>query len=200
MGKGAPAGPSPEVEKGMLDNQSALVKIAQGQAKNAEQLYNLTEPGLVTAENFYETLASGDPGAIMRAISPAAQQTSEAAAGAKRNIMDNAPSGGEKNLALEMVDVGRGAEVAHLASGATVGAPNALAQLAGQGVGESISAAGTGISGFSSANQGLASLGNMQIQEQQIQAEQKGQMMGGIGSLVGAGAQLGSAAIMAAAI
>jgi len=97
MGKGGPSGPSPEVEQGMLQNQSALVKIAQGQAKNAEQLYQLTEPGLATAENFYETLASGDPGAIMRAISPAAQQVNEASVGAKSNIMANAPSGGEKN-------------------------------------------------------------------------------------------------------
>lgn len=196
MGKGGD-GPSPEIESGMLSNQSALVKIAQGQAKNAEQLYNLTEPGLVTAENHYEALASGDPGAIMRAISPQAQQVSEATAGAKSNILANSPAGGEKNLALEMTDVNRGAEVGKLASGAVGGSFNALGQLAGQGVGESVSAAGTGISGLSSANQGLASLGNLQIQEQQIQAEQKGNMLGAFSSLAGSGAELGAAAILA---
>lgn len=194
-GKGGGDGLSPEVQQGMLSNQSALVKIAQGQAHNAEQLYNLTEPGLVTAENFYETLSSGDPGAIMRAIAPATQQVSEASAGAKSNIMANAPAGGEKNLALDMVDVSRGAEIGHLAGGATTGAPNALASLAGQGIGESISAAGTGISGLSAANQGLTSLGGMQIQEQQIQAEQKGNMMGMLGGLASTGAEVATAFI-----
>lgn len=188
MGKGNTGSVDPAVQEGMLSNQSALVKIAQGQAHNAEQLYNLTEPGLVTAENFYETLASGDPGAIMRAISPAAQQVSEATAGAKSNILANSPAGGEKNLALEMTDVSRGAEVGKLAAGATTGAPNALATLAGQGVGESISAAGTGISGLSAANQGLASLGGLQMQGEQIQAEEKGNVLGAIGQLGGAAA------------
>lgn len=197
MGKGSSSGVDPAVQQGMLSNQSALVQIAQGQAKNAEQLYQLTEPGLITAEDFYSTLASGDPGAILRAISPGAQQVSEAATGARANIMANEPAGGEKNLALEQVDVGEGAQIGKMASGATVNAPNALAQLAGQGVGESISAAGTGISGYSAGSQTLASLGNLDIQEQQIQAEQKGNVLGSATGLAQTGMEVGTALALA---
>jgi hypothetical protein len=126
---------SPQVQQGMLANETALTNIATEQNANAQQLYQLTEPGLVQSEDFYERLASGDPAAIMKAIAPTAQAASSAAAGAKSNIMANAPAGGEKNLALEMTDVNRGAQVAQAASGATLAAPNALGQLAGQGIG-----------------------------------------------------------------
>ena len=171
-------GLSDSVQQGMLSNQSALVQIAQQQAANSEQLYGVTEPGLATAENFYQDLATGDPSAIMRAISPAAQQVSSAATGAKQQILQNAPAGGEKNLALEMVDVNKGAKIGDIASSSFLNAPNALAQLAGQGVGESISAAGTGISGYGTANQGLGQLG-------QLQVEQKGAQLGALSSIVG---------------
>jgi len=175
MGKG---GLSEKVQEGMLSNSTALTQIAQQQAKNSQQLYGVTEPGLVTAEDMYQSLASGDPSAIMRAISPAAQQVTKSSEGAKKNILQNAPAGGEKNLALEMVDANKGSQIGSLASGAVANAPNALASLAGQGVGESISAAGTGIAGLGSANQGLGQLGQMQMQN-------KGAELGAIGSLAG---------------
>lgn len=201
MGKGQTAGISPQVQQEMEQNESALVSIAQGQAANANQLYQLTEPGLVSAEDFYQTLAAGDPAAIMRAIAPTAAAASQATAGAKANILANDPAGGEKNLALEMADVGRGQTIAQAASGATLAAPNALGQLAGQGVGESISAANTATSGLGTANSGLASLGGLQIQGQQLQAEEKGQQFGIFGSLAGdvgsiAGSQQGGASLL----
>jgi hypothetical protein len=169
----------------MLSNETAMVKLAQEQEKNSQTLFNLTDPGLVQSENYYETLASGDPGAIMRAIAPGAQQVSEATAGAKSNIMANSPAGGEKNLALEMTDVNRGAQVGQMAAGATLKAPDALAKLSGQGIGESQNAAGIASSTYGSANSGLASLGQLNIQDQQLQMEQKGQSLGAIGSLGG---------------
>jgi hypothetical protein len=195
-GKGSST-PSPEVTSGLLQNENALTQIAQQQETNAQGLYSLTEPGLQTAENQYQTLAAGDPGAILRATAPATQQVTQATQGAKANILRTTPAGGEKNLALENADVAQGSQIGQIASGAVAGAPNALATLAGQGVGESISAAGTGISGLSSANQGLSSLGNMQIEEQQIQAQQKGSVLGAFSSLAGVGGELGSASILA---
>lgn len=179
------SGPSPEVYQGMLANSTALVDIAKGQAANAEQLFNLTEPGLKTAEDFYSTLSAGDPAAILRATAPTAQAAAESAAGTKANILATSPAGGERNLALEAVDVNRGATVSKAASGAQLGSYNALAQLAGQGVGESISAAGTGISGISAANQGLSSLGGLQLEQEKIKAEEKGNLLGLGGSLAG---------------
>jgi hypothetical protein len=176
----------------MLNNESALVNIAQGQSQNAQQLYNLTEPGLVQSEDFYQNLASGDPAAIMKAIAPTAQAASSSAAGAKANIEANSPAGGEKNLALEQVDVNRGAQISSAASGATLAAPNALGQIAGQGIGEGISSAGAATSGLSSANQGLTSLQGLTFQGQQLQMEQKGQTLGAVGGLAGDATQLGA--------
>lgn len=185
-GKGGGASISPEVQQGMLANQTALVKIAEQQSVNSQQLYNLTEPGLQASEDFYQTLASGDPNAIMQAIAPAAQASNEAAAGARSNILASAPAGGEKNLALEAVDVNRASNIAKTVSGTTTGAYNALGQLAGQGVGESISAASTGVSAYSAGNQALSSLGGMQLQAQQINAQEKGSMLGAVSGLGGA--------------
>lgn len=196
MGKGGGSGSQgidPAVQQGMLANQTALVNIAQQQSANAQTLFGVTEPGLQTAEQFYQSLATGDPAAIMRATAPAAEFSAQAAAGAKKNIMDTAPSGGERNLALEAVDAGRASDITKTGTAASLGGPNALAALAGQGVGESISAAGTAVSGLSSANQGLASLGGLQINEQQIQAEEKGNVLGALGGALGTGAEVAMA-------
>lgn len=207
MGKGG-GGLSHDVQNGILNDVNSLTQLSQQQAQNAlplyqhaAQLYNLTEPGMQTAENFYQSLASGQPGAIMRAINPAVQQITSATAGAKKNILENTPSGGEKNLALEMADANQGAQIGGIASQAFLNAPNALASLAGQGIGESLSSFGTGISGtssamsgLSSATSGLGSLGNLQLESQQLQAQQKGAMLGGLGSL----AQTGIAGISGA--
>jgi hypothetical protein len=182
---GKSSGLSPAVQQGELANSTALTQIAQQQAANSQQLFNLTEPGLASAENFYGNISTGDPYAIARAIAPATQQIATATAGAKQNIMQNAPAGGEKALALEQADVSQGAQVGQAATGSYLNSFNALAQLAGQGVGESISAAGTGISGFSSANQGLGQLGQLQIQ-------QKGAQLGALTSLGGDVATLGA--------
>ena len=174
---------SPDVEAGMLKNQNALAQIATSQQQKSEDLFRLTEPGMAQAEDFYSKLASGDPAAIMRAIGPAAGQIEQAATGATKNVMETAPAGGEKNLALANIQAGRGAEVGKVASEAYLKAPAALASLAGQGVGESISAAGTGVSGLSAASSGLASLGGLQIEQAQFQAQQKGSMLGGLGTI-----------------
>ena len=176
MGKSS--GLSSQVQQGMLDNSNALTKIAQQQEGNAQTLFSESNPGFQQAEQFNQTLASGDPYAISRAISPATQQISEATAGAKQNIMNNAPSGGEKTLALENADVSQGAQVGKAATGSYLNSFNSLAQLAAQGTGESISSAGTGISGYNAANQGLQQVGQLQIQ-------QKGAQLGAMSGLAG---------------
>jgi hypothetical protein len=179
------AGLTPTVTSGLQQNEDALVSIAQSQNQNSQTLFNEANPGFQSAENFYGTLASGDPYAIARAVAPQTQQIAQATAGAKQNIMNNAPSGGEKNLALEQADVSQGAQVGQVSSGAVSGSYNALASLAGQGTGESISAAGTGISGLNSANSALTSLGGLQMQQYQVQQQAKGQQLGALSSLGG---------------
>lgn len=174
------------VTEGEQKNSDALTAIAQQQNQRSDQLFQEANPGFKQAESFYGSLSTGDPGKIAQAISPAVQQIGQATAGAKQNIMNNAPSGGEKNLALEQADVQQGAQVGQAATGSYLNSFNALAQLAGQGTGESISSAGTAISGYNSANQGLNQLGNQQIQ-------QKGAQLGALTSLGSDAATVGAA-------
>ena len=192
-GGGNNTGASPEVTQGELQNQSALVSIAQQQSQNAQQLFGLTEPGLATAEDFYTKLASGDPSSIMQAIGPAAGQIQQSAQGATKSILETAPAGGEKNLALAEVQANKGAQVGNVATSAFLGAPNALAQIAGQGIGESIASTGQATGAYSAGSNTLANLGNQQIAQQQIQAEQKGNVLGALGSLAGSGAEIATA-------
>jgi hypothetical protein len=185
MGKSSP-GVSSDVSQGEIANEQALVSIAQTQEKQSQQLFAESNPGFLSAENFYGALSTGSPYAISTAISPAVQQIGQATAGAKQNIMNSTPAGGEKNLALQQADVAQGAQVGQAATGSFLNSFNALAQLAGQGTGESISGAGTAISGLSSANQAWGQLGSQQLQAQQLQAQQKGSTLGALSSLGGA--------------
>lgn len=171
-------GLSPAVQQGELANSTALTQLAQQQGGNANQLFQAAFPGFQTAEAHYGDLSTGDPAAIARAIAPVAQQVNQATAGAKANIMANDPNGGEKNLALEQADVNQGAQIGGAGANAYLNSFNALAALAGQGVGQSTQAAGTAVSGYGTANQGLGQLGQQQVQ-------QKGAQLGAIGSLAG---------------
>lgn len=204
MGKGGQLGVDPSISAGELANSTAMVGIAQDQAKNSQQLYQASFPGFQQAEGFYQSLASGDPGKIAQAIAPATQQISQATTSAKNNIMNNAPNGGEKNLALEQADVAQGAKVGEVASSGYLNSFNALASLAGQGIGQGISSAGTGLSGFSSSTAALGQIGQQQIEKQKMEQEQKGASMGMLGGLAGdvagvagsfAGTEAGAAAL-----
>ena len=186
MGKSQ--GLDPSVQAGELANSTALTQIAQAQEKQSQQLFSEANPGFLQSEGFFGSLATGSPSAIATAISPATQQIAKSTAGAKQNIMNNAPSGGEKNLALQQADVSQGAQVGQAATGSFLNSFSALGQLAGQGTGESISGAGTAISGYSSANQGLNALGQQQIQ-------QKGAQLGALTSLGSDAATVGAAFI-----
>lgn len=172
----------------MQADQDALVKLAQGQAANADKLFGASFPGFQKAESLYSSLASGDPYAIARATAPVAQQSDQAAGAAKKNILQNGPAGGEKNLALENVDVNRGAAVGDAAAKGYLNSFNALAALSGQGVGESQTATSTAMSGFGSA-------ANIAGQQQQFQVEQKGNSLGALSSLGGDAATLGGGAL-----
>ena len=201
MGK-AQTGVSNQVSSAENSNEQALVSLASQQNANSQQLFNQTAPGLATAENFYGSLATGNPYSIATATAPAVQQITKATEGAKQNILQNDPAGGEKNLAIENADVAQGAKIGDVTSGAYLNSYNALAQLAGQGINQSISAAGTGISGLSSANTALGQIGQQQIEQEQMQAQQKGSTLGALASVggsifEGAGAAGGLGALFA---
>src|ERR1700722_13848774 len=180
-GKGSTPGISPATQTALTTDETALVGIAGEQAANSQQIYNLEEPGLQQSTDFYSSLASGDPAAIMRAIAPTAQATSAATAGAKANIMANDPAGGEKNLALELADVNRGRQIASTASGASIGAENALAKMGTSGVGLSGSLASGATSAYGAASGSTLGSGGLQLQGQQLQMQQKGQSLWPVG-------------------
>ena len=184
---------NPAVSQGLLADATALTQIAEQQNQEGQQLYNLTEPGLAKAENFYTALSSGDPAAIMQVIAPGAQAVNQASQGAKKNILETPGGGGEKNLALENVDVSRASDVGKMAGGAYTGSFNALGQLAGQGIGESLAATGQGISATATGSTSLLGLGGLNLNDAQLQMEQKGQQLGIYGSLLNfAGSKLPS--------
>ena len=164
----------------LADQLTSLMGQQEGQSS---QLFNLAFPGMQQSENFYSALASGSPDLISKVIAPAAQQLQEKSAGAKQQIMSSAPAGGEKNLALENVDVAQGAQLGSLASQGYTGSFNALAQLGGQGVGLGQGAASTAISAGNAAGQDYGSLVNAQVQ-------QKGASLGAIGQGAGTAASM----------
>ena len=176
----------PALEASQVQNSTALTSLAQTQGANSNQLFQASFPGFQTAENAASVLSSGDPDAISKLIAPAAQQIQTATAGAKQNILNTAPAGGAKDLAIENADVQQGGQIGALASQGYNQSFNQLAQLAGQGGSQSNAAAGTAISGFNSSNSGLGSVVNENI-------AQKGATLGGFGSLLGAGATVAAA-------
>jgi hypothetical protein len=175
-------------QAGLATQLTSLLSQQQGESS---QLFNLAFPGMVQSQDFYQSLASGNPDLIAKAIAPAAQQLSQQATGAKQNIMQNAPSGGEKNLALENVDVAQGSQLGALASQGYTSSFNALAELGGHGVQLGQGAAGTAISAGSAAGN---QWGN--IVQQNIQ--QKGASLGAFGALAGDVAGLGGSLFGAA--
>jgi hypothetical protein len=177
VGKGA-AQTAQNAESSTLANSNSLVQLAQQQAGNSAQLFQTAMPGYAAATDFYTALSTGDPYAIARATAPANQQITAASTGAKQNILNNAPAGGEKNLALENVDVSQGAQVGKTASEGYLNSFNALASLSGQGMGASQGAARLATSQYGAANQGFGQVGSEALQ-------QKGQTMGAISAGVG---------------
>lgn len=171
------------------NDENALTQIATQQASNSNQLFNASFPGMVQSEQQAQTLASGDPYAIARAISPVAQQTSIATSAAKQNILNSGPAGGEKNLALEQADVNQGAKVGDAATQGYLNSFNALASMGATGTGLGISSAGAATSGFNSA-------GSLSVQQEQLGIQQKGNTLGAFSSLGSDAATIGAAALL----
>lgn len=179
MGGGGKGGPNnQQLENSQAGLAQQLTTLLGQQGGESQQLFNLAFPGMQTSENFYQTLASGDPGKIAMLLAPAAQQINQASAGAKQNIIANSPAGGEKNLALSQVDVNQGAQVGQLASQGYLSAFQGLASLGTSGVGLGQGAANTAISAGNSANSAYSGL----IQEHM---QQKGATLGTFGALGG---------------
>lgn len=176
---GGKSGVSDTVQKGEL-------AIAQQEMGNAQSLYNTSFPGFKSAEDHYQQMASGDPTAISRAISPAAQQINAQATATNQRIDQDMPRGGAKNLAKEETEINKGAQIGQAATQGYLGAFQNLAGLAGQGIGQSNQLNSQAGSQFSTiANQ---------------QAEGKAQELGFYSSLAGTAAEAAGACWIAEAL
>ena len=178
---GKPSGEDQQLQQSQANLANVMASTGQQSAKEGSTLFNLGLPGLQQSENYYGTLATGDPYALARANAPAIQQINQSTTGAKQSIMANAPSGGEKNLALEEADINKGAQISNLTSGSYLSSFGSLAGLGGQNVGQGNAATATGLQGMNAA-------ANQYGQLQQISNEQKATQLGFFGSLAGAGA------------
>jgi hypothetical protein len=158
-----------------------MASTGQQSAQEGSTLFNLALPGLEKANTYYGKLASGDPNALARANAPAIQQVTGQSDQQLKNIMQNAPRGGARDLAISDADLSKGAQISNLTTGSYVGAFPSLASLGGQNVGQGNQATSTGIQGMNAAaNQ----YGNLQ----QIQNQQKQEQLGLYTGLAGSAA------------
>jgi hypothetical protein len=157
---------------GNSGQQQESAASAQQQA-NSQQLFNVAEPGLQTAENYYQNLASGNPTQMFAAVAPSVNSVIGNTEQAKQNILQNDPRGGTQDLALQQADISKAAQIGNLQSSAYTSSFPALANLAQTGLGISTNEAQNAIQGYG--------------QVAQSQSADKASSMGFLGSLAGAG-------------
>jgi len=163
-----------------------LAQTGQQSAQQGSTLFNLALPGLERSTSYYGKLASGDPNALARANAPAIQSITGQSNDALKNIMQNAPRGGARDLAISDAELSKGSQISNLTTQSYTGAFPSLASLGGQNVSQGNAATSTGLQGINSAaNQ----YGNLQ----QLANQQKATSLGFASSLIGAGAEIATA-------
>jgi hypothetical protein len=178
---GKPSGESDALQQSQASLADTMAATGRQSAEQGSTLFNLALPGLQQATGYYGKLASGDPNALARANAPAIQQITGQSNQQLSNIMQNAPRGGARDLAISEADLSKGAQISNLTTGSYTNAFPSLASLGGQNVGQGNAATSTGLSGMNSAaNQ----YGNLQ----QLQQEQKQTQLGAITGIAGAAA------------
>jgi hypothetical protein len=158
-----------------------MAQSGQQSAQEGGTLFNLALPGLEKANTYYGKLASGDPNALARANAPAIQSITGQSNQQLANLMQNAPRGGARDLAISEADLSKGAGISNLTTGSYTSAFPSLAQLGGQNVSQGTAATGTGLQGMNAA-------ANQYGQLQQLNNEQKATQLGAITGIAGAAA------------
>lgn len=176
---GKPSGESQQLQDAQTQLAQQMAATGKQSTQEGSTLFNLALPGLEQSEAYYGKLASGDPAALSRANAPAIQSIGKESASAKKNIVQDQPRGGERNLALEEADITKGAQISNLTTGSYASSFGSLAGLGGQNVGQGTAATATGLQGENAAANQYGQLG-------QLQNEQKATQLGFFGSLAGA--------------
>ena len=167
---------------GAINQQNSITQqelaLEQQQQAQSTQLYNMSLPGLQTAENYYSQLATGNPQAIQSATAPATEGIAANYNQAIKNMQQNMPRGGAQDLAVQEAGISKAGAIGATQAQAYEGAFPALANLGAGGVGLSvneISQALSAFSGASSSNQAVI----------QAKTAGKGQTLGLVGGLAG---------------
>ena len=180
---GKPSGEDASLQAAQAQLAQTMSATSQQSAQEGSTLFNLGLPGLQQSESYYGKLASGDPNALARANAPAIQQITGQSDQQLKNIMQNSPRGGARDLAISEADLSKGAQISNLTTGSYTNAFPSLASLGGQNVGQGNQATATGLQGMNAA-------ANQYGQLQQLNMEQKSQTLGAGTSLIGAGASI----------
>jgi hypothetical protein len=181
-----PTGEDQQLQASQANLADVMSATGKQSAQEGATLFNLGLPGLEKSESYYGKLASGDPNALARANAPAIQSITGQSDQQLKNIMQNSPRGGARDLAASEADLSKGAGISNLTTGSYTNAFPSLASLGGQNVGQGNQATSTGISGMNAA-------ANQYGQLQQLNNEQKATQLGLFSSLAGAGASAAGA-------
>jgi hypothetical protein len=137
------------------------LSLEQDQQAKSDQLYNLTYPGLQSAENFYTQLSTGNPQAIQTATAPATEQIAKNYQGAIQNIQTTMPRGGAQDLAVQQAEISKAGQIGSTDANAYLGSFPALAGLAQGGIGLSESEISQALSAFGGASSSNTSAAQM---------------------------------------
>ena len=168
-------GPS-QAQQAQTQAAQTATSLESQLAKEAQQLYGTTEPGLSTAENFYSQIASGNPQAIQSAMAPAISGIEQQYSQARQQALATGTPGGALQQTLQGLPIQEAGQIGQAETQAYASAFPALSSLGLSGVGASqgLTQAGTQALGL-----GAQTYGNIAQQ----QAQGKASTLGFLGSL-----------------
>ena len=140
-------GPSSATQNTQAGLTAADTTLANTASAESAATYAETAPGLATAEQYYQGLASGNPSQIFSLIAPATSQIESQSQQAASQIKQNTPRGGAQNLALAQNNITEASQIGNLATSAYTSAFPALGQLSATGLGLSTNQLSTAVGG-----------------------------------------------------
>lgn len=182
------SGPSQQVTQGQINAANASANLSNTLAGEAQQVYSTTEPGLQTAENYYNLIASGSPQAIQSAIAPSIGAIEQSTNTAKQQAMETLPAGGALQEALATAPIQEAGQIGQLVSQTYASSFPALANMAQTGIAASTNASNAATNATATS---ASAYGNVAEQE----AQGKATTMGLVGALGQAGGTLFSGAL-----
>lgn len=160
-------------QKKQGDALKAQQAMAQQQAANGQQLFNVGMPALNQSANYYSRLLNGSRSGMTAALAPEIGATTDVYRGAERSLERSGVRGAQRDVAKADLARDQAGKISGLMLGVRPAAAQSLGTLAGNALG-----AGQGYTGL---------YGNLMGQAQQTRAyndEQSGALWNNIGRLL----------------